>query len=199
MSEWLKIVKKHAQLNKGKSLKEYLPDAKAEYDMLKKSGKIVLKSSKSLKKNKRRKKERKVKRKKKQKGGDDDTSEDEDEEDSEISFGGKKRKGGKRKIQIGCNKNKKQKGGADDSPLPPPPRPTRPSNPSGDKQVPNTTADNDGLNTVRRSLFEPTAPSPREEENLLGGEKNNKVKSDDLSKEVSQTAGGKKIKKGKKR
>ena len=79
MSEWLKIVKKHAQLNKGKSLKEYLPDAKAEYDMLKKSGKIVLKSSKSLKKNKRRKKERKVKRKKKQKGGDDDTSEDEDE------------------------------------------------------------------------------------------------------------------------
>ena len=47
MSEWLKIVKKHAQLNKGKSLKEYLPDAKAEYDMLKKSGKIVLKSSKS--------------------------------------------------------------------------------------------------------------------------------------------------------
>ena len=65
MSEWLKIVKKHAQLNKGKSLKEYLPDAKAEYDMLKKSGKIVLKSSKSLKKNKRRKKERKVKRKNK--------------------------------------------------------------------------------------------------------------------------------------
>ena len=84
MSEWLKIVKKHAQLNKGKSLKEYLPDAKAEYDMLKKSGKIVLKSSKSLKKNKRRKKERKVKRKKKQKGGEGeaDASEDEDEEDS---------------------------------------------------------------------------------------------------------------------
>ena len=84
MSEWLKIVKKHAQLNKGKSLKEYLPDAKAEYDMLKKSGKIVLKSSKSLKKNKRRKKERKVKRKKKQKGGeseayDDASDADEDE------------------------------------------------------------------------------------------------------------------------
>ena len=87
MSEWLKIVKKHAQLNKGKSLKEYLPDAKAEYDMLKKSGKIVLKSSKSLKKNKRRKKERKVKRKKKQRGGAEPGEEGEGEEDEEEEEG----------------------------------------------------------------------------------------------------------------
>ena len=39
MSEWLKIVKKHAKLNPGKSLKEYLPDAQAEYKKLKQSEK----------------------------------------------------------------------------------------------------------------------------------------------------------------
>jgi len=44
MSEWLKIVKKHAKLNPGKSLKEYLPAAKEEYQKLKASGKVVLKS-----------------------------------------------------------------------------------------------------------------------------------------------------------
>jgi hypothetical protein len=45
MSEWLKIVKKHAKMNPGKSLKEYLPDAKVEYQKLKASGKVVLKSA----------------------------------------------------------------------------------------------------------------------------------------------------------
>ena len=77
MTAWLDIVKKHAKMNKGKSLKEYLPDAKKEYDMLKKSGKIQLKgtSSKKSKKTKSSKKggkSRKNKRRRKQRGGEDD-------------------------------------------------------------------------------------------------------------------------------
>ena len=77
MTAWLDIVKKHAKMNKGKSLIEYLPDAKKEYDMLKKSGKIQLKgtSSKKSKKTKSSKKggkSRKNKRRRKQRGGDDD-------------------------------------------------------------------------------------------------------------------------------
>ena len=43
MSAWLDIVKKHSKLNKGKSLKDILPFAKAEYDALKKSGKVLVK------------------------------------------------------------------------------------------------------------------------------------------------------------
>ena len=77
MTAWLDIVKKHAKMNKGKSLKEYLPDAKKEYDMLKKSGKIQLKgtSSKKSKKTKsfkKRGKSRKNKRRRKQRGGEVD-------------------------------------------------------------------------------------------------------------------------------
>ena len=51
-------------MNKGKSLKEFLPDAKKEYDMLKKSGKIQLKgtSSKKSKKTKSFKKRGKSKK-----------------------------------------------------------------------------------------------------------------------------------------
>lgn len=65
MSAWLNIVKKHTKLpkNKGKSLKEYLPDAKKEYDMLKKTGKIVLKASSAFSKKVRKtKKLRKTKK-----------------------------------------------------------------------------------------------------------------------------------------
>lgn len=45
MVKWLDIVKKHAKLNPGKSLKEYLPHAKAEWDQLKKSGQVVVASA----------------------------------------------------------------------------------------------------------------------------------------------------------
>jgi len=77
MTAWLDIVKKHAKMNKGKSLKEYLPDAKKEYDMLKKSGKIQLKGtyskkSKKTKSFKKRGKSKKNKRRRKQRGGEDD-------------------------------------------------------------------------------------------------------------------------------
>jgi hypothetical protein len=40
MTAWLDIVKKHAKANPGKSLREFLPEAKAEYAKLKKSGKV---------------------------------------------------------------------------------------------------------------------------------------------------------------
>jgi hypothetical protein len=94
----------------------------------------------------------------------------------------KKIKGGKKRIQIGCNKNKKscnkkQKGGTDDSPLPLPP----PSQPSGDNKVTNTNQ-NDREKTVRRSLFEPTIPLQREEDDdddaeiLFRGKKRNHKK-----------------------
>ena len=50
MSAWLDIVKKHSKLNKGKSLKDILPFAKAEYDALKKSGKVPVKGLKKTNK-----------------------------------------------------------------------------------------------------------------------------------------------------
>jgi hypothetical protein len=64
MSAWLDIVKKHSKLNKGKSLKDILPFAKAEYDALKKSGKVLVKGLKKTNKNKhsRAKKTRKNKK-----------------------------------------------------------------------------------------------------------------------------------------
>lgn len=45
MTKWLDVVKKHAKLNPGKSMKEYLPHAKAEWDQLKKSGQVVVASA----------------------------------------------------------------------------------------------------------------------------------------------------------
>lgn len=45
MVKWLDIVKKHAKLNPGKSLKEYLPQAKVEWDQLKKSGQVAVTSA----------------------------------------------------------------------------------------------------------------------------------------------------------
>ena len=103
MTAWLDIVKKHSKMNKGKSLKEFLPDAKKEYDMLKKSGKIQLKgtSSKKSKKTKSSKKggkSRKNKRRRKQRGGEDDemvTGQDGEMEGGKRSRKG--RKGGKRR------------------------------------------------------------------------------------------------------
>ncbi len=72
MSEWLKIVKKHAKLNPGKSLKEYLPDAQVEYKKLKQSGKVVLKSV--IGKTKHHKKRKGKSHTKKQRGGRKSTS-----------------------------------------------------------------------------------------------------------------------------
>ena len=71
MTAWLDIVKKHSKMNKGKSLKEFLPDAKKEYDMLKKSGKIQFKStsSKKTKSFKKRGKSKKYTRKQRGRGG----------------------------------------------------------------------------------------------------------------------------------
>ena len=109
MTAWLDIVKKHAKMNKGKSLKEYLPDAKKEYDMLKKSGKIQLKgtSSKKSKKTKSSKKggkSRKNKRRRKQRGGEDD--EMVTNQDGEMEGGKRSRKGRK-----GGKRRKSMKGG----------------------------------------------------------------------------------------
>ena len=95
MSEWLKIVKKHAKLNPGKSLKEYLPDAQAEYKKLKQSGKVILKTAvEKTKKVLRKPKHKKQKGKrhtKKQKGGkknsddsDDDSDDDADVDDTDV-------------------------------------------------------------------------------------------------------------------
>lgn len=86
MSEWLKIVKKHAKLNPGKSLKEYLPVAQAEYKKLKASGKVTLTSAvkttkkvgkKMMKKFKKQhtKKMKKHSKGKKQRGGARDNDE----------------------------------------------------------------------------------------------------------------------------
>ena len=106
MTAWLNIVKKHAKMNKGKSLKEYLPDAKKEYDMLKKSGKIKLKGtyskkSKKTKSFKKRGKSKKYTRRRKQRGGEDDvivTNQDAGMEGGKRSRKGRKgRKGGKRR------------------------------------------------------------------------------------------------------
>lgn len=112
MTAWLNIVKKHAKMNKGKSLKEYLPDAKKEYDMLKKSGKIQLKgtSSKKSKKTKSSKKggkSRKNKRRRKQRGGDGE--DDETDQDGEMEGGKRSRKG--RKGRKGGKRRKSMKGG----------------------------------------------------------------------------------------
>ena len=109
MTAWLDIVKKHAKMNKGKSLKEYLPDAKKEYDMLKKSGKIQLKgtSSKKSKKTKSSKKggkSRKNKRRRKQRGGED--VEMVTDQDGEMEGGKRSRKGRK-----GGKRRKSMKGG----------------------------------------------------------------------------------------
>ena len=43
--KWLDIVKKHAKLNPRKSLRDYLPKAKVEWDQLKKSGQVVVASA----------------------------------------------------------------------------------------------------------------------------------------------------------
>ena len=109
MTAWLDIVKKHAKMNKGKSLKEYLPDAKKEYDMLKKSGKIQLKgtSSKKSKKTKSSKKggkSRKNKRRRKQRGGED--VEMVTDQDGEMEGGKRSRKGRK-----GGKRTRSMKGG----------------------------------------------------------------------------------------
>ena len=89
MSEWLKIVKKHAKLNPGKSLRDFLPAAKLEYQKLKASGKVVLKSAvKTAKRVVGGKKHRKhsSKRTKKQRGGsrDRDADDEEEDEDEEV-------------------------------------------------------------------------------------------------------------------
>lgn len=87
MSEWLKIVKKYAKLNPGKSLKEYLPDAQAEYKKLKQSGKVVLKTA--IEKTKKaiggKKKGKHSNRNtaKKQRGGSKDSDGDDNELDNE--------------------------------------------------------------------------------------------------------------------
>jgi len=103
MTAWLNIVKKHAKMNKGKSLKEYLPDAKKEYDMLKKSGKIKLKGtyskkSKKTKSFKKRGKSKKYTRKQRgrglMRGGDDTMNQDGGMEGSEME--GSEMEGGKR-------------------------------------------------------------------------------------------------------
>ena len=101
MTAWLDIVKKHAKMNKGKSLKEYLPDAKKEYDMLKKSGKIQLKgtSSKKSKKTKSSKKggkSRKNKRRRKQRGGEVDEMVTDQDREMEGGKRGKRSKRSKR-------------------------------------------------------------------------------------------------------
>ena len=112
MTAWLNIVKKHAKMNKGKSLKEYLPDAKKEYDMLKKSGKIKLKGtyskkSKKTKSSKKGGKSRKNKRRRKQRGGDGE--DDETDQDDEMEGGKRSRKG--RKGRKGGKRRKSMKGG----------------------------------------------------------------------------------------
>ena len=87
MSEWLKIVKKHAKLNPGKSLKEYLPDAQAEYKKLKASGKVVLKSAveKTKKVTGKLMHKKKHRKNKKQKGGNKDSDDtDPDDTDADI-------------------------------------------------------------------------------------------------------------------
>ena len=101
MTAWLDIVKKHAKMNKGKSLKEYLPDAKKEYDMLKKSGKIQLKgtSSKKSKKTKSSKKggkSRKNKRRRTHRGGEDDEMVTDQDREMEGGKRGKRSKRSKR-------------------------------------------------------------------------------------------------------
>ena len=64
--KWLDVVKKHAKLNPGKSLKEYLGDAQKEYASLKKQGKIDPPKNGSQKKG-----NKKHKKSKKQRGGQD--------------------------------------------------------------------------------------------------------------------------------
>ena len=120
MTAWLDIVKKHAKMNKGKSLKEYLPDAKKEYDMLKKSGKIQLKgtSSKKSKKTKSSKKggkSRKNKRRRKQRGGEDD--EMVTDQDGEME-GGKRGKRSKRSKRSKRRRSMKGGGSLADSAAP---------------------------------------------------------------------------------
>lgn len=73
--KWLDVVKKHAKLNPGKSLKEYLGDAQKEYASLKKQGKIDPPKNASQKKG-----SKKHKKGKKQRGGQDS--------DTEEGFGG---------------------------------------------------------------------------------------------------------------
>ena len=135
MTAWLDIVKKHSKMNKGKSLKEFLPDAKKEYDMLKKSGKIQFKStsSKKTKSFKKRGKSKKYTRKQRGRGlirgsnddvmvtgqddvmvtgqddDDDDNDDDNDDDKEEEEHGGGKkrsRKGGKRSRKGGKTSKK---------------------------------------------------------------------------------------------
>ena len=120
MTAWLDIVKKHAKMNKGKSLKEYLPDAKKEYDMLKKSGKIQLKgtSSKKSKKTKSSKKggkSKKNKRRRKQRGGEVD--EMVTDQDGEME-GGKRGKRSKRSKRSKRRRSMKGGGSLADSAAP---------------------------------------------------------------------------------
>lgn len=87
MSQWLKIVKKHAKLNPGKSLKEYLPDAQVEYKKLKQSGKVVLKMVTGKKKAhvKTKHKKRKGKRHtKKHRGGGKDSDDADADADADA-------------------------------------------------------------------------------------------------------------------
>jgi hypothetical protein len=87
MSEWLKIVKKHAKLNPGKSLKEYLPDAQAEYKKLKQAGKVVLKTAiektKKVLRKPKHKKQNAKRHTKKQRGGKKDSDDDDDDDDDD--------------------------------------------------------------------------------------------------------------------
>ena len=131
MTAWLDIVKKHAKMNKGKSLKEFLPDAKKEYDMLKKSGKIQLKgtSSKKSKKTKSSKKggkSRKNKRKQRgrglMRGGDDEMvtgQNDEIETNQDAGMeGGKRGKRSKRSKRSKRRRSMKGGGSLADSAAP---------------------------------------------------------------------------------
>jgi hypothetical protein len=115
MTAWLNIVKKHAKMNKGKSLKEYLPDAKKEYDMLKKSGKIQLKGtyskkSKKTKSFKKRGKSKKYTRRRKQRGGEDDVIVTDQDAGMEGGKRGKRSRKG-RKGRKGGKRTRSMKGG----------------------------------------------------------------------------------------
>ena len=97
MTTWLDIVKKHAKMNKGKSLKDFLPDAKKEYDMLKKSGKIALSTISGKIKTISRSKTRKTRSKRAGSNG-DDIAVDEIimEEESEGLSGGRRKRSTRR-------------------------------------------------------------------------------------------------------
>jgi hypothetical protein len=101
--KWLDVVKKHAKLNPGKSLKEYLADAQKEYASLKKQGKIDPPKNASGKKS--------GKKGKKHRGGDDGVSENMEVEDDNMEVEESDNVVEENNVVGGKHKSRSKKGG----------------------------------------------------------------------------------------